>query len=143
MRRKIRPAGVVLALAGVLAAVGCGGDTVTLTGNVTVGGQPLESGTVIARGATGQVVYGVVQAGKYEVPNVPAGQVKLAVVDVSGAGGAAAGGGAGRGAPAPGKAGGANAATSKSKIPPDYQDPDKTPVTHDTNSGRSKDIVIP
>lgn len=143
MRRTIRPAGVLVALAGVLMAVGCGGSTVTLSGNVTVGGQPLESGTVIASVAGGQVIYGVAKDGKYEVHDVPAGQVKLAVTDVSGAGASTAVGQSGRAGPPPGKAGVANPAASKSKIPPEYRDPDKTPITHDTNSGRTKDIVIP
>lgn len=62
-----------------LLAAGCGAGRGDLGGAVTYQGKPVSSGTVTAVGSDGVPKSGFIADGKYEVRDLPAGQVKLAV----------------------------------------------------------------
>jgi hypothetical protein len=70
-------AGILLAA---MAAAGCGRPQATLSGKVTVQGQPVGAGTVLFVGPDNQVATGTLDAdGRYVAPQVPMGTVKVAV----------------------------------------------------------------
>ena len=75
MRSRL-PADAVLAA---LLIAGCGGGRGDLGGEVTYQGKPVSSGTVTAVGSDGVVKSGFIADGRYEVRDLPAGTVKLAV----------------------------------------------------------------
>jgi hypothetical protein len=82
--------------------VGCGGGASTVRGQVTLNAKPLVWGTVILVDSTGQYHQGDIDLnGRYEIDNVPAGAVKIAVVSLDPDHAAR-----GRGDPKTGKAGG-------------------------------------
>jgi hypothetical protein len=136
-------------LAGALIfTIGCGPSTKTIYGTVTVKGLPLESGSIQIAGGDGEVKVGSIVNGKYEVAGVGSGKIKVAV---SSTGGSAFG-------PAPSAKGrplgsgdrekkGAPAAPPPASpqvtIPPEYQDIDKSPLTHDSSKGSEFNVVIP
>lgn len=76
-----RPCLRVLAVAGLLLAVGCGNPTTgALTGNVKYEGALLTNGTVLVRGEDGRIANANIQEdGTYRVPDAPVGKVQLAV----------------------------------------------------------------
>jgi hypothetical protein len=64
-----------------LAAVGCGGSTATVTGKVTYKGEPVTSGSVVFYGDNGKVDSGLLDAdGSYTIGRAPVGVVKVAVL---------------------------------------------------------------
>lgn len=72
---------------GFIAIAGCGGDgerAGVLHGRVTVGGRPLFGGTVYAVGGAGDREFAtnaaVAADGKYEMPEVPIGTIRIAVL---------------------------------------------------------------
>jgi len=65
----------------VVATVGCGHSTATLTGKVAYRGRPVISGSVIALAADGTARTGVIRPdGTYTVEGVPRGRVKFGVL---------------------------------------------------------------
>jgi hypothetical protein len=69
------------ALLVLLAAVGCGPGSATVSGRVTYKGAPLPSGDVLIYGANGKVQSGPIGAdGNYAIYKAPVGDVKMAVV---------------------------------------------------------------
>ena len=68
----------VLGLA-LLGLAGCGGGRGDLGGRVTYQGKDVESGSVTAVGSDGVPKTGFIADGRYEVKDLPAGAVKLAV----------------------------------------------------------------
>jgi hypothetical protein len=149
MRYRFAPGWAVVVAAVLGLVAGCGGEKGTLRGKVTVGGKPVENGTVMVRGGSGEVAVGNISNGEYSVEGVSRGKLKIAVVPGS--------------APPPGgkefnpkvlrekgnigieraKKEMTEAAASATPIPPQYQDLDTTPVTHDTSDGMTKNIEIP
>lgn len=63
-----------------LATPGCGGCRGSLTGTVSFKGEPLQSGSVLLVGSDSRPVTAwIKEDGSYEFPDVPTGDVKLAV----------------------------------------------------------------
>jgi hypothetical protein len=60
---------------------GCGDKTTTVTGKVSLDGQPVEAGFVILYGPTGACVSTGIIDGTYEVHNPPRGNVTVVVSD--------------------------------------------------------------
>lgn len=62
-------------------AMGCREGTSTVTGQVTYKKLPVKRGTVTFFCADGQIVFGLIGPdGHYTIPNVPKGEVRVAVV---------------------------------------------------------------
>jgi hypothetical protein len=80
-RSQILRAAAALALSAVVTlAVGCGPQTATVQGKVTVNGEPLKSGSVSFQSATGLVVDAPIQPdGTYTAANVPVGTAKVVI----------------------------------------------------------------
>jgi prepilin-type N-terminal cleavage/methylation domain-containing protein len=66
-------------LAGVVAAWGCGSAGGTISGAVTVDGEPLPHGMLFVHDAAGGVTSTPVTAGLYEFHGIPAGPARLAI----------------------------------------------------------------
>lgn len=62
-----------------VALAGCGAGRGDLSGTVSYQGKAVESGSVAAVGSDGQPRTGFIADGRYEVKDLPAGPVKLAV----------------------------------------------------------------
>ncbi len=60
-------------------ATGCGGGKGTVSGTVTLDGQPLPAGNIVFYPSKGPGVSGVIQDGTYSVKGVPTGQVTVTV----------------------------------------------------------------
>jgi hypothetical protein len=60
-------------------AVGCGKGKGTVSGTVTLDGQPLPAGNITFIPSKGQGAGGTIQDGKYSVADVPAGKVAVTV----------------------------------------------------------------
>jgi hypothetical protein len=77
--------GLFVGLLNVFLLVGCSGSTGTVTGVVTVDGNPLTGATVNFIGSDGVMVSaGTDESGRYRAENVPAGEVKVSVTAVEG-----------------------------------------------------------
>jgi hypothetical protein len=65
----------------VLVTAGCGKNTGTITGVVTVGGTPLPTGWIAfhSQGETGQSVESAIKDGRYTIRDIIAGPVKITV----------------------------------------------------------------
>jgi hypothetical protein len=142
--------GLVWAVAAVGLAAGCGGGNKgTLTGKVTAGGKPVEHGTVMVRGGSGEVVLGSISRGEYAVDGVTGGRLKIAVVPGSAAPPREFDPKALRekgnfGAERAKREAAEARAAGGPTIPGDYQDLDRSPITHDTAAGGfTRDIRIP
>jgi hypothetical protein len=130
-------------------ATGCGGGKVTLSGKVAVKGQPLAAGSVMVQCPDGTTAVGAVTNGTYTVEGVSPGVVKIAVTD----GGATTPRGRGAVADRSGAGDAASrtdttarpptpAAKPPSKIPAAVQNLATTTLTHDTATGRVKDLDL-
>lgn len=64
-------------------AVGCGGGKGTVSGTVTLDGQPLPVGNIAFLPSQGPGASGRIEDGKYSVKGVPAGQVTVTVETIS------------------------------------------------------------
>jgi hypothetical protein len=127
-----------------LAGLGCGSSTGTVTGKVTFNGQPVTSGSVVFHGADGRVDSGLLDTqGNYTITRAPVGTVKVAVMAAKSStkvvgGGAPPGPPAGKGKlkqgpdstekPIP-------ATVEKSPIPERYYDPEKSGLVYTVTSG--------
>jgi hypothetical protein len=70
--------GVVLF--GALWALGCGGQTVSVSGTVSFNGAPMKGGMVTFLSADKRAFQGTIDSeGHYKIDNVPVGEVKVAV----------------------------------------------------------------
>jgi len=63
--------------------LGCGGGKGTVSGKVTLGGQPLPAGTIGFHPSKGTAIAGEIKDGQYSVSGVPAGEVKVTVETAS------------------------------------------------------------
>jgi hypothetical protein len=120
----------------VLAAVGCGEGSASVSGKVTLNGQPLTGGAITFHAAGGRAEGSWIDPeGNYAIARAPVGQVKVTVVatqtreppktprkrevpqhpESQGGGGAPAG--------------------KPSAIPPKYKDPEKSPLTYTLSRG--------
>jgi len=143
------------------AAVGCGGGKTSVKGTVTANGKPVVWGTVILVDAAGAYHQGEIKLdGKYEISDLPAGEVKIGVtspdpVDPRSGGRGNAGGRGG----APKKGGvtiddprGKPADSPRPTPPPGawfplpnakmIADPMQSGMTGEVKAGQSLDIVI-
>lgn len=69
-----------VALLAVLLIVGCGGGPASVAGKVTSGGKPVVRGSVVFLTAANQAVSAEIQPdGSYQISEMPAGPVKVAV----------------------------------------------------------------
>ena len=65
-----------------LAVMGCGSSTASVSGTVTLEGTPLTGGSVIFYGKNGTIISAAIGAdGSYYVPHAPMGAVSAAVVN--------------------------------------------------------------
>jgi ABC-type glycerol-3-phosphate transport system substrate-binding protein len=73
---------VAAALLAVAALAGCGGGHASISGEVTYNGRPLPSGTITFLGQAGhkRVAAADIHDGKFEIPDLEAGPVKVTVV---------------------------------------------------------------
>lgn len=70
----------ITALFAAVFAGGCGADTTTLSGTVTLNGRPVSGGSVILYCSDKQIVRGLIDAdGRYTIPNVPFGTATITV----------------------------------------------------------------
>jgi hypothetical protein len=150
-----------LAAAAVVALVaGCGSST-NVTGKVTYKGNPVSTGSITLVASNGTVYSGVLGTdGTFSIPDVPTGDVQVAVVGANPAtgtkpppAGRSAGGGGGgptpgvgRGGPAPG---GVETAPSETPpvatgpvLPPEYGDPRTSGLTAKIKAGQPLNIDL-
>jgi hypothetical protein len=118
-----RPASALLVL---LAALGCGSGSATVSGKVTYKGEPLPAGSVAIYGANGKVQSVTIGTdGTYTISKAPVGDVKMTVVTPNPSPGAQQSKGATRKHP-----GAEDTASSPPlkvvPIPERYTDPDKS-----------------
>jgi hypothetical protein len=146
----VRAGAAVLMLVGLWLVAGCGGGKGSLSGTVTVKGKPLPAGTVTAKCADGTVAAGSVSNGRYQVDGVSRGTVKISVVAVLEGSGPVTDQKILRD-PAYLKAKmerdakeiAKKAEENKMVIGDNYQDVEKSPLTHDTSKGWTFNIEIP
>lgn len=134
------------------AATGCGGSsTGTLTGTITVKGKPVPAASVIVMTAGNEIYTGDCSNGKYSVPDVKGGTLKIAFV-LTQVGGPPALTDEQRRQPGNfgreysermEKLAKQKAAESGIIVPDTYNSVETTPVTHDTSKGWTKDIDVP
>jgi hypothetical protein len=60
------------------ATAGCGGKG-TVSGKVTLDGEPLPAGTITFQSKSGKAASGAITDGQYSVPGVPTGEVSVSV----------------------------------------------------------------
>jgi hypothetical protein len=78
--RRSLPAPALAAGCVLLFVSGCGSDTATVTGLVTLQGKPVADGSVVFYCADKQIVRGLIGPdGRYSIPNVPFGPATVTV----------------------------------------------------------------
>lgn len=131
---------LLMLFAGVsLAMTGCGGP-MTITGTITVQGQPLERGSIMVESATGEVLVAPVEKGTFRLEGVPRGALKVAITESEASAGPASVPRADRnGNPAAAR----SAPTAKpSRVPPPYQTLETTPLRY-TEAQSTLAVTIP
>jgi hypothetical protein len=133
----------VVASLATAALSGCGPSKASITGTVTISGQPLPSGTITftSDAGTKPVKGSAITDGKYTITDFPAGPAKVSVVTTPPPSGA--------GVPPPGVAAmplPAGAGTPPGKyvpIPLKYSNPDKSGLTYEVKGGeQTKDFEL-
>lgn len=146
--RTARAAVVAALLSGVALLVGCGPTpTGTVSGTVTVGGQPIQNGLITFVPEKGESASAAILDGKYTTGPIPVGPCKVSVINrpANPAGEAAVkeevGVGPGDVMPAP------KPSKSKAKevsVPQKYSDPTTSGLTHTVSAGAStRDFDLP
>jgi len=74
-----RAAVAAVAAVALTLAVGCAPQTATVTGKVTVNGEPLKTGSLQFKSASGLIVTATVTDGNYTAVNVPVGTATVAI----------------------------------------------------------------
>jgi hypothetical protein len=115
---------LLVTLVAIVGLAGCAGDKrKTVRGTVTLKGQPLTSGTVRMFGPGDQLSTAEIRPdGTFAVTDVPAGEIRVAVVETAGGGAAS---GTGPGAPA-GK---------RVRIPDKYKDVKTSGLVYSVDAG--------